>query len=68
MFVIDSADETKIEECKEELEDLLSQPKLDKVPMLIFANKQDLSFAASSETVKKRGSFLARDDAFSGVD
>ena len=51
VFVIDSADETKVEECKEELEDLLSQPKLDKVPLLIFANKQDLTFAATCETV-----------------
>lgn len=66
--MIDSADETKIEECKEELEDLLSQPKLDKVPMLIFANKQDLTFAASSETVRRRSDHLASHYSFVGGD
>ena len=41
MFV-NSADRRRLEETGSELNDLLSQDKLSGVPVLIFANKQDL--------------------------
>ena len=54
VFVIDSADKTRVEECEEELHSLISEEKLKNVPLLIFANKQDMTFALSCETVSAR--------------
>ena len=51
VFVVDSADEVRVEECKEELVSLLQEEKLNNVPLLIFANKQDLDFALTCEKV-----------------
>ncbi|XP_063066247.1 ADP-ribosylation factor-like protein 3 [Engraulis encrasicolus] len=47
IFVIDSADRKRFEETAEELGELLDEDKLSMIPMLIFANKQDLMTAAS---------------------
>lgn len=49
---MDSADEVRVEECKEELISLLQEEKLNNVPLLIFANKQDLDFALTCEKVR----------------
>eukprot|EP00758_Cryptobia_borreli_P003310 Tbor_TRINITY_DN3678_c0_g1::TRINITY_DN3678_c0_g1_i1::g.229::m.229/K07944/ARL3; ADP-ribosylation factor-like protein 3 len=42
VYVIDSADSKRLEEAGVELEQLLEEDKLAGVPLLIFANKQDL--------------------------
>ena len=42
IYVIDSADRKRFEETGQELQELLSEEKLIGVPLLIFANKQDL--------------------------
>lgn len=47
IFVIDSTDKRRLEECGLELANLLEQEKLQNVPVLIFANKQDLITALS---------------------
>ena len=39
IFVVDSADEERMTECKEELDKLLKDDKLNGVPLLVFANK-----------------------------
>ncbi|XP_031433751.1 ADP-ribosylation factor-like protein 3 [Clupea harengus] len=47
IYVIDSGDRKRFEETAEELGELLEEEKLAMIPMLIFANKQDLMTAAS---------------------
>lgn len=42
VFVVDSSDEERIKECFEELGALLEEEALVKVPLLVYANKQDL--------------------------
>ncbi|GBM86820.1 ADP-ribosylation factor-like protein 3 [Parasteatoda tepidariorum] len=46
IYVIDSADRKRFEETGVELAELLSEEKLAGVPLLVFANKQDLFNAA----------------------
>eukprot|EP01036_Dinobryon_divergens_P038715 gene38715-50868_t len=48
IYVIDSADRRRIEETGVELQQLLDEDKLSAVPVLIFANKQDLLNALSA--------------------
>ena len=42
VYVVDSGDSNRIDECRAELESLLAEPQLAGVPLLLFANKQDL--------------------------
>ncbi|TPX62020.1 hypothetical protein SpCBS45565_g07090 [Spizellomyces sp. 'palustris'] len=42
IYIIDSADKRRLEETGEELHNLLEENKLAGVPVLVFANKQDL--------------------------
>lgn len=51
VFVVDSSDEERLKECHEELNALLAEEGLMGVPLLVFANKQDLDFAASAEEI-----------------
>ncbi|SCU71741.1 ADP-ribosylation factor-like protein [Trypanosoma equiperdum] len=51
VFVIDSADMERIEEARTELHYILEEEKLVGVPLLLFANKQDIPEAASQEEV-----------------
>jgi len=53
VYVIDSADRRRVEETGVELGQLLDEEKLAHVPVLIFANKQDLMNAMSPEEVRK---------------
>ena len=39
VFVVDSTDEMRFEECKEVLKKLLSEALLANIPLLLFANK-----------------------------
>jgi ADP-ribosylation factor-like protein 2 len=42
IWVVDSVDRCRLEECRKQLRDILSQEKLAGASLLIFANKQDL--------------------------
>uniref|UniRef100_A0A8C8FAD6 ADP-ribosylation factor-like protein 3 n=1 Tax=Oncorhynchus tshawytscha TaxID=74940 RepID=A0A8C8FAD6_ONCTS len=46
IYVIDSSDRKRFEETGQELAELMEEEKLSMVPLLIFANKQDLMTAA----------------------
>jgi len=47
LFIVDSADRARLEEVKEELWATMSSEELKEVPVLIYANKQDLPRAVS---------------------
>ena len=51
VYVVDSADDMRLKECAEELVALLQEEDLKNVPLLVFANKQDLQFALEADTV-----------------
>jgi ADP-ribosylation factor-like protein 3 len=51
IYVIDSADKKRMEEAGIEMQQLLEEDKLASVPLLIFANKQDLISAMTEEDV-----------------
>ena len=51
IYVVDCADRRRVEECRDELEELLDEDKLAGVPLLVFANKQDLINAAQPDEV-----------------
>ena len=53
VWVVDCADEPRLEETSLELTQILADPKMANVPVLIFANKQDLPGALSGEELKK---------------
>ena len=51
VWVVDSADEARLEETGVELTKLLQDEKLAKVPVLILANKQDLATALQPDQI-----------------
>jgi len=51
VYVVDSADVPRTKESAGELRELLSEERLRGVPLLIFANKQDLILAKSIEEI-----------------
>jgi ADP-ribosylation factor-like protein 3 len=51
IYVIDSADTKRVEESKAELLQLLEEEKLARVPLLVFANKQDLMGAIAPDQI-----------------
>merc|ERR1712187_513279 len=51
IYVVDSSDGRRLEESSQELKELLQEEKLNGVPLLIFANKQDLLQAVSADEV-----------------
>ena len=51
IYVVDSSDEARIKECLEELQDLLKESELSEVPLLVYANKQDLQLALEADEV-----------------
>ncbi|VDD91790.1 unnamed protein product [Enterobius vermicularis] len=56
IFVVDSSDRGRIEECREELYKSLSEVDSEDVKLLVFANKQDLSNAMGvAELTEKLG-------------
>ncbi len=54
VYVVDSSDSERLKECTEELQSLLIEENLMKVPLLVFANKQDLTFALDAEEVRPK--------------
>ncbi|EFA83637.1 ARF-like protein [Heterostelium album PN500] len=53
IWVIDSSDIRRIDDCKLELKSLLEEEKLAGATFLVFANKQDLEGSKSSEEIIK---------------
>eukprot|EP01116_Phalansterium_solitarium_P016986 TRINITY_DN4070_c0_g1_i1.p1 TRINITY_DN4070_c0_g1~~TRINITY_DN4070_c0_g1_i1.p1 ORF type:complete len:192 (-),score=26.21 TRINITY_DN4070_c0_g1_i1:127-663(-) len=51
IYVIDSTDKRRLDETGEELSTLLEEEKLAGVPVLIFANKQDLANALPAKEI-----------------
>ncbi|KAJ8300963.1 hypothetical protein KUTeg_022482 [Tegillarca granosa] len=53
IFVVDSSDMKRREEAATELQELLEDDKLMGVPVLVFANKQDLQFAKDAQDISE---------------
>lgn len=51
IWVVDSADQVRLDICKEELSVLLDQEKLAGASLLIFANKQDVRGAFNADEI-----------------
>merc|ERR1719242_2158353 len=51
IYVIDSADPKRFEETGQELQELLAEEKLLGVPLMIYANKQDLQYATPASGI-----------------
>ncbi|XP_063303389.1 ADP-ribosylation factor-like protein 3 [Pelobates fuscus] len=51
IYVVDSADQKRFEETGQELAELVEEDNLLGVPLLVFANKQDLLSAASAADI-----------------
>mmetsp|Transcript_41710 Transcript_41710/g.110168 ORF Transcript_41710/g.110168 Transcript_41710/m.110168 type:complete len:185 (-) Transcript_41710:104-658(-) len=52
VWVVDSADRQRLEDCRRELDGLLSEERLAGATLLIFANKQDLPGALSGKEIR----------------
>lgn len=62
VYVIDSADQRRLDETQLELKELLQEDKLLGIPLLIFANKQDLLNAVTdAELTEALNLHLVRD-------
>uniref|UniRef100_A0A3Q2YTX1 ADP-ribosylation factor-like protein 2 n=1 Tax=Hippocampus comes TaxID=109280 RepID=A0A3Q2YTX1_HIPCM len=59
VWVVDSADRQRMEDCRQELHKLLLEERLLGATLLVFANKQDLPGAMSEEAIQTT---LALDD------
>ncbi|KAI8340284.1 ADP-ribosylation factor family-domain-containing protein [Chlamydoabsidia padenii] len=53
MFVVDSTDRRRLEECKDTFETMISNDSVEGVPVLMLANKQDLPNALRVEEIKE---------------
>lgn len=51
IYVVDSSDSRRLEESSQELKELLAEDKLQGVPILVFANKQDILQAVPAEDI-----------------
>merc|ERR1712087_611591 len=51
VYVIDSSDTRRLEESGAELRELLADDKLQNIPLLVFANKQDLLQATPADEI-----------------
>ena len=51
IYVIDSSDTYRLEESGKELRMLLEENQLSGIPLLIYANKQDLNLSLSPEEI-----------------
>lgn len=52
IWVVDSADKLRLNDCKSELHGLLLEERLSGATLLIFANKQDLPGSCSAEELR----------------
>ena len=53
IFVVDSADQTNFQTAKKEIHEVAHAAQLRKVPIVVFANKQDIEGAANSEKISE---------------
>jgi len=53
VWVVDSLDRRRMEDCKKELHSLIQEERLAGATLLVFANKQDLPGAMTSEEIKE---------------
>jgi len=53
VYVIDSSDRRRLEESGQELAELVAEDKLGGIPLLVFANKQDLLNAVPAEEISE---------------
>merc|ERR1712061_502415 len=53
VYVVDSSDKRRLEESGQELRELLADDKLAGIPLLIFANKQDLLQASPADEISE---------------
>jgi len=53
IWVVDSADQKRLADCREELKKLLQEERLMGATLLVFANKQDLQGALSVDEISK---------------
>jgi len=53
IWVVDSVDRRRLDDCRQELDGLLVEERLAGATLLVFANKQDLPGALSSEAIKE---------------
>ncbi|XP_019500710.1 PREDICTED: ADP-ribosylation factor-like protein 2 isoform X1 [Hipposideros armiger] len=58
IWVVDSADRQRMQDCQRELQNLLVEERLAGATLLIFANKQDLPGALSSNAIREVSSGL----------
>lgn len=54
VFVVDSSDSERVQEAREELEQMLNAEELQDVPLLVFANKKDLPNALRTSELSQR--------------
>ena len=54
IYVIDSSDSERLEETGKELYNIIQQPELSGIPMIIYANKQDLNLALTVEEIMEQ--------------
>jgi len=52
VWVVDSADRWRLEQCRDELHALLTEEQLGGASLLVFANKQDLAGALATEAIE----------------
>jgi ADP-ribosylation factor-like protein 2 len=52
IFVVDSSDKLRLNDCKTELKNLLTEERLMGATLLVFANKQDLMGSLKCEDIK----------------
>lgn len=57
IYVIDAAEQKRIEESHKELENILAHEELAGVPVLIFANKQDIETSLTADEISKMLNF-----------
>lgn len=62
VYVVDSGDVERLDECQEELAVLLKEKRLAGVPLLVFANKQDLLSSLSQDEVADKLGLLEIED------
>ncbi|KAF9317565.1 ADP-ribosylation factor-like protein 2 [Podila horticola] len=53
VWVVDSADRLRLEDCKTELHELLQEERLSGASLLVFANKQDLPGALTDVQIRE---------------
>ena len=62
IFVVDSNDGERLEECREALNDVLADEEMKGVPVLIYANKMDLPNSITVPELTERLGLMNRSD------